>query len=278
MRQILIASDLSLRSDLALRRAVRLAGESGAALTVVHVVDGDLPERIGEHQEEEAKALLNDRLRELSAHGEVVVLHGAPAVEIIRKADAIDADLIVLGAHRPAFFADLILGANIARIARHSHRPMLLVLNSPEAPYASVVVGIDFSPHARRALVSARRIAPQAEIAALHGFHIDFKAYQTRGDAEAAKKIAKPIADAAAKEMDAFLGDFDRARLETCIVEDTPNHALRREIAKRKADLVAIGAHGRSGLARAILGSLAEEMLMDPPTDVLVTRDGAVRE
>lgn len=280
MRKILIASDLSNRSARALKRAARLARASGAALTVLHVVDDELPPSIAEHQEEEARAALCARLGDLGADAEVLIAFGAPAVEILQAADRIDADLVVLGAHRPAFFADLILGANIARIARYATRPLLLVNSDADADYASVVVGVDFSAHARRALETAAALAPGARISALHTFHISFKEYQTRGrDGEIAEKLARPIVESATREMQAFLegAAIDRARVTTEIVEDGPAVGLRSEVARRKADLVALGAHGRSGLARAFLGSIAEEMLMDPPCDVLVVRNG-VRE
>ena len=43
MDSILVATDLSARSAQALRRAMRLATDSGAQLTVAHVIDDDLP-------------------------------------------------------------------------------------------------------------------------------------------------------------------------------------------------------------------------------------------
>ena len=42
MKKLLLASDLSPRSELALRRALRLAREHGAAVAAVHIVDESL--------------------------------------------------------------------------------------------------------------------------------------------------------------------------------------------------------------------------------------------
>jgi nucleotide-binding universal stress UspA family protein len=219
-------------------------------------------------------------MAELGAPGEARLAFGAASVEILRTAERLRADLIVVGAHRPAFFADLVLGVNITRIARHATQPLLLVSGDAKAPYASVVAGVDFSAHARRALQVAAAMAPTADICALHTYHINFKGYQTGGhDGETARILARPIEESAAKEMNAFLASsgVDPARIVARIVEEDPAAGLRQQVASQKADLVAIGAHGHSGLARAFLGSLAEEMLMNPPCDVLVTR-GGVRE
>jgi nucleotide-binding universal stress UspA family protein len=47
---------------------------------------------------------------------------------------------------------------------------------------------------------------------------------------------------------------------------------LARALEQVRPDLQALGTHGRSGIARAMLGSVAEETLANPPCDVLSTR------
>lgn len=60
MKTLMVATDFSERSDRALRRATLLARQSGAALTLVHVVDDDQPERIVAVERMEAERLLAD--------------------------------------------------------------------------------------------------------------------------------------------------------------------------------------------------------------------------
>src|SRR5690606_20862751 len=52
---------------------------------------------------------------------------------------------------------------------------------------------------------------------------------------------------------------------------------LSAEAARLGADLIALGTHGRSGLSRALFGSVAEDMLHDMPCDLLIAvpTDGA---
>lgn len=54
------------------------------------------------------------------------VLHGSIYAEIVRAADELDTDLIVMASHRPEL-SDYLLGPNAARIVRHSNRTVLLV-------------------------------------------------------------------------------------------------------------------------------------------------------
>jgi nucleotide-binding universal stress UspA family protein len=54
------------------------------------------------------------------------VLHGSIYDEILRAADRIGADLIVIGAHRPAL-RDYLLGPNAARVVRHAKQSVYVV-------------------------------------------------------------------------------------------------------------------------------------------------------
>ncbi len=54
------------------------------------------------------------------------VLHGSIYDEILRAADKVDADLIVMGAHRPEL-RDYLLGPNAARVVRHARQSVYVV-------------------------------------------------------------------------------------------------------------------------------------------------------
>ena len=66
--------------------------------------------------------------------------------------------------------------------------------------------------------------------------------------------------------------------VETHVVEGRPRRVLATAIRERDIDLVAMGTHGRSGVDRYLLGSLAEHTLRTAGVPVLVTRDGDVDE
>lgn len=58
MRKMLMATDLSVRCDRALQRALSLAGELGAELEILHVVDESLIEGITRQHEAAARATI----------------------------------------------------------------------------------------------------------------------------------------------------------------------------------------------------------------------------
>jgi nucleotide-binding universal stress UspA family protein len=136
-RRILVAFDGSDPARHALAAALELARPLGARLEVL-TVEGPLPRyaaTIGEVEEaaRERETFFAGVLAEAralaAAHGVEVTtsLHpGHPAEEIVRHAEAIGADLIVVG-HRGHFLQRLPLGSTAARVTRHAHCPVMVV-------------------------------------------------------------------------------------------------------------------------------------------------------
>lgn len=61
--KLLIASDLSARSDVALQRAMALAGQLNAEFLVLHVIDSELPQTLQSRQKDRARDVLHQTLR-----------------------------------------------------------------------------------------------------------------------------------------------------------------------------------------------------------------------
>src|SRR5262245_59044270 len=86
IRKILIAHDLSGRSSIALKRAAQLAGQTGAALDILHVIEDDLPAAVIDRRTAEAKAVMSDELSALpelaKAKTEPIVVAGKDYTDI----------------------------------------------------------------------------------------------------------------------------------------------------------------------------------------------------
>ena len=136
---ILVPVDLGEPDSLtkALPVAEALAKAEGAKLHVLYVMpDYNMP-IVGSYfpkdreQEvlEEAQAALSEALGKAVSDPSSVkghVAHGTIYSEILRVADELGADLIVMMAHRPAL-KDYLLGPNAARVARHASQSVYLV-------------------------------------------------------------------------------------------------------------------------------------------------------
>ena len=179
MKRILVASDLSIRSDRAVTRAVRLAARLGLELTVLHVVDDAMPSGLAEKVSAEAKVGL-DRFVASIAGADSVAPHiisviGDPVHTIQSVVAERDADLLVLGVHRARAFFDVIRETTMERLVRTSAKPTMLVADTGDHDFDKVLAAVDMSPGCARAIKAAYALVPTAEFSLVHALHIPFK-------------------------------------------------------------------------------------------------------
>jgi nucleotide-binding universal stress UspA family protein len=141
-RRILCAADLTRASDHTLDVAVSMASENGARITLLHVVES-LPGENAAHflagpemghlrreLVEQAHTQLKQAINELGADFCEIrerVATGAPWSEILRAADEMDADLIVMGAHTRGAVGRMFFGSTSSHVVRRAVCPVLVV-------------------------------------------------------------------------------------------------------------------------------------------------------
>jgi nucleotide-binding universal stress UspA family protein len=148
--RILVPVDFSAHSDRALRYAARLAGQVGAAVELLHVVEDFTYGAFSEvyvpnvpAMTEEAINSAVDRLTPLKAevfpHGadvETVVYVGRPAATIVEHARAGKFDLIVMGTHGRTGLPHLFMGSVAEHVVRTAPCPVLTVRGAGAAATA----------------------------------------------------------------------------------------------------------------------------------------------
>ncbi|HET6518523.1 MAG TPA: universal stress protein [Geminicoccaceae bacterium] len=279
VKRLLAATDLSPRSDRALDRAARLARQWGAELTVLHVVDDDLPASLADRRRSEAELEIRRHLAALPDAGgskaKVEVVYGQGFAGIIRVAEEREADLVVLGTHRESGLRDIFVGTTVERVLRHGGRPVLLVRDRAPEPYRRVLIAVDFSVYSRRALEFAFRFAPDGEFHIVHAYDVPFSGLlgaDPRG--EPGKRQARSFQRMVSEEMDAFLAGFGGAHphVTRIVRQGAVTDIVAEEVASLRAQLLVVGTHGRTGVAHALLGSVAGSLMKRPPCDVLAVR------
>ena len=280
MKRLLAATDLSPRSDRALERAARLARQWGAELVALHVVDDDLPASLAERRRSEAELEIRRHLAALPDPAGLVaaveVVYGQDFAEIIRVAEERDADLVALGTHREGTpLRDIFVGTTVERVLRHGGRPVLLVRDRAPEPYRRIVVAVDFSVYSRRALEFALRFAPDGEFHVVHAYDLPFSGFLgTDPGGEPSRRQAQSFERMAGGEMDAFLAGFGGAspHVTRIVRQGDVIQVVAEEVGRLRAQLLVVGTHGRTGVAHALLGSVAGSLLKRPPCDVLAVR------
>jgi nucleotide-binding universal stress UspA family protein len=140
IKRIIVATDFSEGSDVAMERAFGLAKTLGATLDLVHVLDTAIltaPASLGSMPLVEPEVLMDQIDEQLSvrvekAQKEGLVcqsdsLDGYPAREIVRHAEKTGADLIVVGTHGRTGVAHVIMGSVAERVVQRASCPVLVI-------------------------------------------------------------------------------------------------------------------------------------------------------
>lgn len=279
MKRILAATDFSVRSDRAIRRAVLLAKRSGASITLVHVVDDDKPERIVKAAHDAASTLLNEQVRSLrrvdgiDCHATIVL--GDPFEGIAKATGQIAPDMLVLGPHRRRLLKDVFIGTTAERTIRAARRPVLMANGVPAGFYRHILIAVDFSECSRQAIRDVRTLGlhRQAAVSVVHVYDTPASGAVTRS-LPVEDQIRDYLADEnarAAEALAAFLSDLDFSpdRQIVKFNETSVSDAICSAAREASADLISVGTHGRTGLSHMMLGSVAEGVLRSADRDVL---------
>jgi nucleotide-binding universal stress UspA family protein len=276
LKHVLIASDLTDRSECALRRALQLTSESGR-LTLLHVITSGLPEDLRIEQQRTADTFIARRLESVPdtqrPNCESVITSGTVFTTIIGEAVGRGAELIVIGKAGIPSYADLFTGTTAERVVRFSDRPVLTVKQPANGPYRRILAAFDGSEGAVRSLRMALVLAPDAEVRVVHAWR---PPNVSLGEMEGARKVIndenerlRVLIREAAKHATAQA--TASAKITIDLVENNPYLVIANQAST--ADLLVMGTHSKGRLASTVsIGALARHLLVEAPSDVLTSR------
>jgi nucleotide-binding universal stress UspA family protein len=211
---------------------------------------------------------------------------GEPASNLLLAVEERDADLLVVGAHERHGLARLVGGTIARRLARRSRYVPIAIVPNAELPVAAPA-GI---PTVRTVLAVTDLSAP-GNAAVAHAYSL---LGPTGGVVELCHvhEHALPSPAYAYARPQQALSESDRARLLKELRDLIPAEAESRGIAthltivdggkaakaivqaseRLRADVIVMASHGRGGLARAVLGSVADAVVRQAARPVLVVR------
>lgn len=221
-----------------------------------------LAARLDERHDEAVHALERERERLVAAGARVPsarVVAGRPQDVVVREAESLGAELAVVGPHaRGNALRDRFLGSTADEVLRHAHCPVVVATGIGGVESLSggdIVVGVDGDAPSLAALRVALRFAARAG-ARVHAV------------CAASAPAAIDAALAAARGVEREEG----GTLRWSASSGPPADVVLDAAATQGAVLVALGTHGRRGLSRAVLGSVAEELARRARVPVLVCR------
>lgn len=289
---VVVGTDFTPCSAVAVGQALRIAAWSGAPLHVVHVIDTtvvlELESVLSPMQQGIRDGLTRDA--EKAWVGFAARIPGAAGLPIdvainnrifgiLSRARIHKADLLVMGAFGDRY-PDVGFGTVATACVRKSMTDVLLVRDTQAGPFKIVVAAVDFSETSARALARAALVAAQdgAELHVLHVFAAPWHRLHYRApEPMAPPHLQKQYRDALERRLADFvlpIADAYRGLRVRTVCHDYGGHRSGIvEYAKSvSADLIALGTRGRTNLRDILLGSTAEKALDESPCSVLAVK------
>lgn len=285
---VLVCTDFSSRSGLALQRAQRLSQVMQAPLEVLHVMGGavldDLRVWLGLGGSAE-QALLDDAqqranawLKTWGAEGHaaagVQVVSGHAVAEIVSHIRQSGAGLVLVGARGEGDLLHMVVGSTAERLLRRTPTPLLMVRQPVLGPYRRVLVPVDFSPWSAATIQAVRHMAPGAHLVLLHAWDVPFAGkLQLAGvNQDTVAHYGQQARTQAERQLHqlAQAQGLQPGEWTPCLAQGDASHCILAQADQRQCDLIAMGKHGRHVAEDLLLGSDTQHVLAETTLDVLV--------
>jgi len=293
--KFIVGLDPGERDDTPLRWACTLSRALGASVEVVHALQYEPPSDRGLGVQHADRMALSDELlmqhctrvreaisAELPGAGDlpISIAVGKAHVELAAYAKEFTDGVVVVGPGRRRWIRGL-LGTTADRLLRMCDSPVLVVRGEVRERVERILAPVDFSAVSKNAAATAVRwgAALGCEITLFHVPQIEFYSSVEAGAGAHGIEVARVEPELTTVEharlgLAALIEELKppglRMRREIGRYAAPPADAIVARLAEDNVDLVVMGTHGRTGLERGLLGSVAESVIHRVQVPVLV--------
>jgi len=272
--KILLATDCSTFSSGAEREAINLAKRFNSELYILSVIETNpefaaLAPGILEKIEEKTRNLLNELRQRAETEGiksEIIIREGdEPHKLIIDEARKRMCEIIIMGRRGRTGITRLLMGSVTARTVGHSPTNILIVPRAARIEFKNIVVATDASKFSEAAAKEAIQLAREtgANLYAIAVTRPDAPLERIKESEDALMRINSEC-------------NKEGIKVETELVKNRPHERIYEaiiEFAKRhNADLIVLGSHGRTGIQKLLMGSVAERVIGHAEVGILVVK------
>jgi nucleotide-binding universal stress UspA family protein len=291
IKKIIVGTDFSTQAESAVDHSMAIARHVGAEVVLMHALsmpepDYALPYPVStpaiyvdqvESIIKEARGKLDEMRERLIGQGvEVskVFVNDMADRGIVAVAKESDADLVLVGSHGRTGISRFLLGSIAEKVVRHAECDVLVARGeAPSGGYKRILLPIDFSEVSQRAMErAAELVEPGGRVDLLHcwqlpGGSITYWGNVGPGLGESIVRGATEFGRKAIEKVGETKAEFSLA-----IEEGDARNNIEKRTEGGEYDLVMMGSHGRKGINRALLGSVAESTVRQLKTAVYVAR------
>lgn len=196
-------------------------------------------------------------------HTSTSVKRGPAAMEILAEGGSVFTDLVVMASHGRRGFSRWLLGGVTTKVVRSAEKPVLVVAgaDAKEPKLDCIMVAVDGSDCSLRAFEKARELATAvgAELLLYQAIRMSMSGADPEPEMNAAQDYLQRLADSCTGL---------KTRVRVYPTDSAPYLVERAE--ELGADLIVVGSHGRQGLSRLLMGSVAEHTLHHARCPIMV--------
>lgn len=290
MKKILVGIDFSKPCRAALRRAAWIGHRFQAGVVALHVVR-ELPYEGATQQahwvelvsrlEEEAREGLNQFVQETLPEEEGVetlVEVGVPYRDLLRIAQELGAELLVVGSETQRGIRRVFLGGTAESVAQKSSLPVWIEHVGREGDVRQILIPTDLSERSRTVTVGALDWARRLS-AGVHLVHVVDTPIVPAFSLIDTSQYGQQLSDVAKKHFDQFIETLpmDGIEAQSHLTMGDPSHEITKLAEEKKTDLIILSTHGRTGSSEKSMGTTAQKILRQAPCHLLLMRPNAPR-
>jgi len=274
---LLVPTDGSACAGWAVALAADLGQHLGAAVHVLHVVDERHLENAPQHDrlvttDTRVVDEVVDQLDEAGVEATGAVVTNRPHEGILEYLEEHDVDLVVMGTHGRTGLQRVFLGSVTEGVVRLADVPVATVSHPATddgGGCRTILLPTDGSEHAMVALPPAVELAKAYGATLLLVSVVEPTAVNFTGGEEVIVGYLEDAAEAALDDLRSRARIAGVADVRTAVEVGPPVRTLRTYVESPDVDLVVMGTHGRSGVARYLLGSVTERLIRTSPVPVV---------
>lgn len=286
LHKILLATDFSESSELAMHKAIQLAKSFDSEILILHVIPSmELSNLNKEMVQKGVKTELKKVYDKIKSEGlkvhDIGLQVGIPFVRIIKEADDNNVNVIIMGSGEKKSFAAKnsdMLGITAEKVLHKSAKPVWVVSSKSNQNIDNILCPVDFSKPAERAIKNAIHLSRKfkAKLSILHAVPslLDFYLNIVGGSED---KLAEKISNHTI-QLDKFLSQFDfhDVKVEKIVKPGKVHRIILDTANELKTNLIVMGTSGESNNPKVLMGTNTKYVIRELPSSIITVKSEGV--
>lgn len=278
IKMIMVAIDLSVMAEEALKRAIEIAKRHHSHLLVLHVIEAPFFASLAHRSPDKVKIekRISQTVEKLNSDDDVkytiLIKDGVPSKTILLQSAENKIDLLVVGTNSKDDVESEYFGSTALKLVKKSHIPLLIVKNESNTAYQKMMIPTNMSDRSKKSIVFVdtlfERLPRKYLFAAATMSEIQAMVY--RIGEEEFEALRREMALRAKAELKAFVTEVGGGEMHLIDALSSVKEDLLDDIIEDTADLLILDSKGADEQSSFVFGSIGSYLLLRSPTDVLV--------